>query len=105
VNLYLALVEEYRCLRVLILRVDRRNLFVYSRLADPGHAQHTSQHANVPGASFQLRLHVVLKHRPHFARWPRQQHDGDTLVIDEHAGRAAVRIRKHLGAIDNHRLT
>src|SRR5262245_43884512 len=104
-NLYFALIEEDGGLRIVVLSVDRRNLFIDGGFSQPRHSQHSSHYPQHTSAARQPRNDVILKHRPHFSWWTRQQHDRRAIVIKEHTRSSAVGIRQHDSIFNDHRLT
>src|SRR5690349_24585960 len=103
-NFDLAVVEKNRRHWIVVLRVDRRDLFVNGGFAHARDAQHAPHDTQGARASAKTLGDVVFKHRTHLARWSRQEHDRGAVMIDEHAGRGAVWVWQYDGVFDDHRL-
>src|SRR5215213_7008857 len=103
-NLDLALIEQNRRHWIVVLRVNRRDLFINRRLTHSRYTQHTTNNNHATGTACEPSRDMILKHRPHLSRWTRQKHDRCTMMIDEHPRRSAVWIRQHLCILDHHRL-
>src|SRR5690349_6290291 len=104
-DLDLTLIEQDRRHRIVVLRVNRRDLLINRRFTHTGHSQHPPHDAQTPSASGKSLSYVILEHRMHFTRRPGQQDDRRTLVIDKHPRRGAVRIRQYDSVFNHHRLT
>ena len=68
VNLDVGVGEEYRRLRVLVLRVDGRDALVHGRLAEARDPQHATRDAHAARARRDTRQDVCVEHRLHLAR-------------------------------------
>src|SRR5690242_12600533 len=101
-NLNLTLIEENRRNRIVVLRINRRDLLINRRLAHSRHSQHTPHYTQTSRTSHQLSSNVIFKHRLQLAWWTRQQDNRGALMIDEHAGRSPIRIRQNLGVFNHH---
>ena len=104
VNFNFARIEKNGGLRIFILAINRRDLFVDCRLAHARHAQHTRSKTHLTSQFFQPRQHMIFEHRFHFPRRPGKQSDCTTFMFEIEPGRSPVRIGQHFGAVDHHRL-
>ena len=104
-NFDLAAVEKNRRLRILVTRVDGRNLFVNRRFTHARNPQHAARKVQIAGQLFHARLHVILEHGIHLPRRPGKQSDCTTFMFEIKPRRGAVRIRQDFGAVDHHRLS
>ena len=67
-NFDFAAVKKNRRLRIFILRINRRDLFVDCRFAQARDAQHARRKPSIARQFVEPRAHVILEHRFHLTR-------------------------------------